>query len=107
VAKKRMTCLACGLTLRRKACPVHGKAGMAPASAVKATLSANAAVVKAAAGRSFLAKSAAPRPRMQTAEEARRETLMRDLYRSPDPAMREGLWRAAHPEFQGNGGRPA
>jgi len=93
--------MACGLTLRRKACPVHGKGGMAPAAAVKATLTANAAVAKPA-GSSLLAKRAAPRP--QTAEDVRREALMRQMYSSPDPAMREGLWRAAHPDLYGNGG---
>jgi hypothetical protein len=101
VAKKKMTCMSCGRTLRRRACPVHGKAGMAPAAAVKATLAANAAV-KAASGPSFLAKNAAPRP--QTAEDVRRERLKRAMI-DPDPMKVNVAYYELHPEFTPPWGR--
>ena len=88
--------MACGRTLRGKKCPVHGKSGMAATKAVKTTLAANAAVAKAAGG-SLLAKSAGSRP--QTAEDVRRQALIRDLY-APDPSVRNGAYYLVHPDLQ-------
>ena len=89
------TCLGCGANLRKKqnACPACGKANMARNEAVKASISA-----------SFLAKSAAPGPGYRTAEDVRRQRLVNEMYRSPDPAYREAAWRAAHPWVYRTGG---
>jgi hypothetical protein len=112
--RKRMTCMVrgCGRTLRRKACPVHGKGAMAASSAVKAVLSANAAAIakaatapsvragasapegRAEAGIAFLAKAAKAGP----AQESVRELLVREMaVGNPyDPRDREAAWKTAH-----------
>jgi hypothetical protein len=40
---------------------------------------------------------------VKSAGDVQREVFMRDLCGSPDPAVRESLWRAAHPEIYGKG----
>lgn len=89
------TCLSCGANLRKsqKACTACGRANMARNEAVKASI-----------GAALLAKSAGASPGYQMADDARRERLIRDMYRSPDPAYREAAWRSAHPWLYGSGG---
>jgi hypothetical protein len=109
VAKKRMTCMVplCGRTLRRKACPVHGRGAMVASRAVKSVLTANAAgLAKAAAGGgTVLAK--------QAGEDlgAVRALMVRQMEAAVahDPAAREGARRQrdAWMRIPPGGGRPS
>ena len=80
------TCLHCGANMKKrfKACTSCGRANMARNEAVKASI-----------GASFVAKSAGPRPAVQSPADARRDTLIAMMTTGDpsNPAHREAARR--------------